>query len=119
MFPYRGATPTRRTAELLLRAKTVNWKPPVRTNGHGKCKHPGPRCTNGHGKCKHPGPCRIDDRGRRVCLYLVSEPLPLVRPEGQHGTFRAPGVPDGDRPAGGCDLDAVAAGAAAVARLAP
>ena len=40
-----------------------------------------------------------ESQTQRVCLYLVGEPLPVVRPEGQHWTFRVAGVPDGGREA--------------------
>ena len=59
-----------------------------------------------------PGPRGRSDASRLP--HPVSEPLPVLRSEGQHGAFRVLGVPDDDRPVDGSDLDAVAAGAAAV-----
>jgi hypothetical protein len=62
----RGATPT---------SKTANWKPPVRTNDHGKCTEPGPA---GSASRQHLRPARA--------------PLRLIGPAG-------PGRPRHDRPA--------------------
>src|SRR5580698_2635309 len=59
---------------------------------------------------------QLRGRGR---LDLVSEPLPVLAAEGEHGAVRVVAVADGHRAGGGGDFDAVAAVAAAVAGLAP